>query len=112
MCTSAGIYKYIHCHTDHCLLTPTGFLHLLPEVIENMDTAFEELLNGEQEYPFAYFVVCIGFLMVLIIERIVLSCEKTKRKFKENGESHRCETNVHSELPGINFYIFMQRYNF
>ena len=80
-------------------------MHLLPEVVENMDTAFDELLDGEQTYPFAYFVVCIGFLMVLVIEHIVLSCEKTKQKLEENGASCHHESNINNGLSGINLYI-------
>ena len=49
-----------------------GLLHLLPEDIEKMDTAFEELHVDQQDYPFACFVICLGFLIVLIIEQIVL----------------------------------------
>ena len=73
---------------------------MLPEVVENMDTAFDELLSGDQDYPFAYFVVCIGFLMVLIIEHMVLSCEKNKLKVEVNEASCRCETVIRSGLPG------------
>ena len=74
---------------------PTGFLHLLPEVVENMDSAFDELLTGEQDYPFAFFVVCVGFLMVLIIEHLVLSCEGNKQNLEQN------EASIRSGLPGI-----------
>ena len=85
---------------------PAGFLHLLPEVVENMESAFDELLDGEQEYPFAYFVVCIGFLIVLLIEHLVLSCEGNKPKLKENEASFRHrETNIRSGLPG-NLVVF------
>ena len=73
---------------------------MLPEVVENMDTAFDELLNGDQDYPFAYFVVCIGFLMVLIIEHVVLSCEKNQLKVEVNEASCHCETVIRSGLPG------------
>ena len=66
-----------------------------------MDKAFDELLDKEQDYPFAYFVVCIGFLVVLIIEHMVLSFEKDKQKVEINEESCRCETIVRSGLPGI-----------
>ena len=89
-------------HINNCLFIPTGLLHLLPEVAENMESAFDELLDGEQEYPFAYFVVCIGFLIVLVIEHLVLSCEVNKKKLKENEASR--ETNIYGGLPG-NIYI-------
>ena len=54
-----------------------------------MESAFDELLEGKQEYPFANFVVCIGFLMILLIEHIVLSCEGNKRKLEEDEASLR-----------------------
>ena len=85
---------------EHRFPQCAGFLHLLPEVTENMDTAFDELLNGDQDYPFGYFVVCIGFLTVLIIEHSVLSCEKNKLKVEINEASCRCETVIRSGLPG------------
>ena len=75
---------------------------MLPEVADNMDAAFDELLQGDQDYPFAYFVVCIGFLTVLIIEHMVLSCEKNKLKVEVNEASCRCETGIRSGLPGSN----------
>jgi len=40
-----------------------------------MDEAFEKLLEEEMTYPFTQFVVCVGFLLVLVIENIVLSCK-------------------------------------
>ena len=71
---------------------------MLPEVIEKMDTAFEELHIGDHDYPFACFVICLGFLMVLIIEQIVLSYAKNKAvtNFELTDTSCHC-----SELPGI-----------
>ena len=77
-------------------MIPTGFLHLLPEVVEDMESAFDKLLSGEQEYPFANFVVCMGFMMVLIIEHLVLSCEVNKQNSEEEGASG----NIRSGLPG------------
>jgi len=38
-----------------------------------MDEAIEDVLHKEVEYPFTQFVVCIGFLLVLIIENIAVS---------------------------------------
>jgi len=38
-----------------------------------MDEATEDVLHEEVEYPFTQFVVCIGFLLVLIIENIAVS---------------------------------------
>ena len=40
-----------------------------------MEEALETLLNEEVDYPFTQFVVCVGFLVVLIIENIVVSCK-------------------------------------
>lgn len=84
-----------------------AFLHLLPEVTEKMETAFDELLHGEQHYPFAYFAVCIGFLTVLIIEHVVLSCVGNKPKVVTNYDpSCRCETIVRSGLPGTYILLY------
>lgn len=67
-----------------------------------MNLAFNELLHGEQNYPFAYFVVCIGFLTILIIEHVVLSCVRSKPKVVLSDDpSCRCETIIRSGLPGI-----------
>ena len=52
-----------------------GFLHLLTESKDKMDEALEDLLEQEVEYPFAQFVVCVGFLFVLVIENVVVSCK-------------------------------------
>jgi len=38
-----------------------------------MDEAMEELVVDGDDYPFTQFVVCIGFMLVLVIENIVLS---------------------------------------
>jgi len=38
-----------------------------------MDEATEDVLHKEVEYPFTQFVVCVGFLLVLIIENIAVS---------------------------------------
>jgi len=38
-----------------------------------MDEAIEDVLHKEVEYPFTQFVVCVGFLLVLIIENIAVS---------------------------------------
>ena len=80
-----------------------GFLHLLKEIVEDMDTAFDELFDEEQEYPFAYFVVCLGFLMILIIEQVVLSCIEFQNqpKVEVDDPCCNCENTIHSGLPGI-----------
>ena len=83
------------------LLNYLGLLHLLPEVNEEMDTALDELLNKEQDYPFANFIVCIGFLIVLIIEHVVLSCTRNKQNVEMTDSSCRCETIVRSGLAGV-----------
>lgn len=73
---------------------------MLPEVAEKMNTALDELLHGNQHYPFAYFIVCIGFLAVLVIEHVVLSCVKNKPKVEMNDPICRCENIIRSGLPG------------
>ena len=75
-----------------------------------MGSAFDELFNEEQEYPFAYFVVCLGFLMILVIEQIVLSCTENQNQPKaEVGDpSCNCENVIRSGLPGIYLlYIYI-----
>ena len=67
-----------------------------------MDTAFDELFDEEQEYPFAYFVVCLGFLIILIIEQVVQSCIRDKPKIRVGDPSGDCEN---SGLPGIYLFI-------
>ena len=74
---------------------------MLLEANGKMDTAFDELFHQEQDYPFAYFVVCIGFLMVLSIEHVVLSCVRNQPKVVVNEPNCRCETIIRSGLPGI-----------
>ena len=71
------------------------------EATEKMDTAFDQLFHQEQDYPFAYFVVCIGFLMVLTIEHVVLSCVRNQPKVEVNNSNCHCETIIRSGLPGI-----------
>ena len=67
-----------------------------------MDIAFEEMLHEDQEYPFACFVVCMGFLLVLTIEHVVLSCvKKSQPKVVVNESNCRCKTIIRSGLPGI-----------
>ena len=68
-----------------------------------MDTAFDKLFDKEQEYPFAYFVVCLGFLMILIIEQVVLSCIESQNQPKSEVDdpSCICENAIRSGLPGI-----------
>ena len=75
-------------------------MHLLPEVVEDMESAFEELFSKEQAYPFAYFVVCVGFLIVLLIEHLVLSCERNKQKLEDIETSGSRKTNIHNGLSG------------
>ena len=51
-----------------------GYLHLLTDSKEKMDEAIADVLHKEVDYPFTQFVVCVGFLLVLIIENIAVSC--------------------------------------
>ena len=84
-----------------------GFLHLLPEVGEEMDLAFDELLHKEQDYPFTYFVVCVGFLIVLIIEQMVLSCVRNEPSIDHEAtdSSCHCENIIRSGLPGTYLWL-------
>ena len=76
-----------------------------------MDSAFDELFDKEQEYPFAYFVVCLGFLMILIIEQVVQSCIENQPKTGADDPSCNCENAIRSGLPGIySLYVLMVKY--
>jgi len=78
-----------------------GFLHLIPESREKMDEALEELLDEEVEYPFTLFVVCVGFLIILIIENIVVSCKPTDQQNALEQIAPLCRSdsrlNIHKE---------------
>ena len=105
--------KSVRIITD--FLKIVGFLHLLPEIAEEMDTAFDELFHEEQDYPFAYFVVCVGFLIVLIIEQVVLSCVRNEPMVDHDatGPSCHCENIIRSGLPGTNggkVYVLLDNY--
>ena len=45
-----------------------------------MDEATEDVLHKGIEYPFTQFVVCVGFLLVLIIENIAVSFKPADRE--------------------------------
>jgi len=70
-----------------------------------MNDAFEQLLDKHVEYPFAQFLVCMGFILVLTIENIVMSCvrpkpNKPEETLQPTSPSCRCEANIRSGLPG------------
>ena len=73
-----------------------------------MDTAFEELHVDDQDYPFACFIICLGFLMVLIIEQIVFSYIRNEEVTNSEviDPSCHCKNNIRSGLPGI-VHIFV-----
>ena len=84
---------------------------MVKEVVEDMDSAFDELFDEEQEYPFAYFVVCLGFLMILIIEQVVVSCIENQPNTGVDDPSCNCENTIRSGLPGIYLlYVLMVKY--
>ncbi|KAL1459512.1 hypothetical protein WDU94_011484 [Cyamophila willieti] len=54
------------------VLMATTFLHLLPEVTEQIeDLKKAEVVFSEKEFPFAECIMCAGFFMMFIIESIV-----------------------------------------
>jgi len=66
-----------------------------------MDEALDELLDEEEEYPFTQFVVCVGFLLVLIIENIVVSCKPANQENALEQIAPLCRSdsrlNIHRE---------------
>ena len=70
-----------------------------------MDDVLEQLFNvldKHIEYPFAQFLVCMGFILMLTIENIVMSCvtPKPKETTLPASPTCRCEANIRSGLPG------------
>jgi len=54
------------------VLLSTVFIHMLKEVRESMDRATDMgMLPKEAEYPFAELIVCMGFLLILLVESVV-----------------------------------------
>ena len=66
-----------------------------------MDEALEDLIDEEVEYPFTQFVVCVGFLVVLIIENIVISCKPADQENALEQIAPLCKSdsrlNIHRE---------------
>jgi len=54
------------------VLLSTVFIHMLKEVRESMDRAtILGMLPKEADYPFAELIICMGFLLILLIESVV-----------------------------------------
>jgi len=53
------------------VLLSTVFIHMLKEVREYMDRAIEMRMLPKADYPFAELIICMGFLMILLVESIV-----------------------------------------
>ena len=65
-----------------------------------MEEAREELLDEEVSYPFTQFVVCVGFLLVLIIENIVMSCKPVDHEEDFEQLTPSGFRSIHDELIG------------
>jgi len=82
-------------------LTILGYLHLLPESKEKMDDALDGMLHKDVEYPITQFVVCVGFLLVLIIENIAVWCKPANsyQAFEQITALSRSDDslNIHTE---------------
>ena len=70
-----------------------------------MDEALEDLIDEEVEYPFTQFVVCVGFLVVLIIENIVVSCKPADHEEALEQITPLCSSgsrlSIHRELTVV-----------
>jgi len=54
------------------VLLSTVFIHMLKEVRESMDRArYMGMLPQDADYPFAELIICMGFLLILLVESIV-----------------------------------------
>ena len=56
------------------------FLHLLPDVEEDMQQAFQGKEASSGNFPFAGFMVALGLLLILVIEKLVELCKSTSDK--------------------------------
>lgn len=62
------VVSFLSCFGGGVFLA-TCLLHLLPDVQDQMLSIFKNL-NLNSDYPGAEFLMCIGFLVVLIIEQV------------------------------------------
>jgi len=54
------------------VLLSTVFIHMLKEVRDSMDRAVDMgMMPKESDYPFAELIICMGFLLILLVESIV-----------------------------------------
>lgn len=79
----------------------TLFLDLQPDVIEGFKTSLEAL-GIESSYPLAQFCTVFGFLLVLVVERIAMSCKNDVTQIvhghsHERGTEHRSRSRTRSE---------------
>ncbi|OQV13296.1 putative Zinc transporter ZIP1 [Hypsibius exemplaris] len=82
----AGIFRssisFLNCFACGVFLG-TLFLDLQPEVIESFKLNLNRL-GIQTEYPLAQFCTVFGFLLVLIVERIVVSCKSAPTNIFHN----------------------------
>ena len=64
------VVSFLSCFGGGVFLA-TCLLHLLPDVQDQMVSVFKSL-NLNSDYPGAEFLMCIGFLVVLITEQVSL----------------------------------------
>jgi len=53
------------------VLLSTVFIHMLKEVREYMERAIRMRMLPSADYPFAELIICLGFLLILLVESIV-----------------------------------------
>ena len=77
-----------------------GLMHLLPESIENLEGLVEGI-----EFPFAFLIAAIGFLLILFIEEVALKGEEDVGEMSEGRVAYPFMLtfilSVHSVIAGM-----------
>uniref|UniRef100_T1JNF4 Uncharacterized protein n=1 Tax=Strigamia maritima TaxID=126957 RepID=T1JNF4_STRMM len=76
-------------HFGGGVLLATSFLHMIPEVRENLIKAAKYGILPQTSYPFAELFVCTGFFLVYSIELIAHSCLQHSKKPKKTTNSEK-----------------------
>ena len=75
----AVVLSILNCFAGGVFLGVT-FLHLLPDITEDWETILSQVWTSS--YPFDYFLVVLGFFLVLIIEQIAYACQRPQKSKK------------------------------
>ena len=75
----AVVLSVLNCFAGGVFLGVT-FLHLLPDITKDWETIFSQVWTSS--YPFDYFLVVLGFFLVLIIEQIAYACQRPQKSRK------------------------------